>query len=283
MKNQLPSNTTRTSRHPNCTFYDPLNVLKHKLLEQIRRCQCNEDCNVQLRFRKCFKCDQAEICQANYHPMNAGQEFEKCNRGIESEVKGIIEEYYKKNIRQVRPIDIFNWLNLEEKRSTIMDGLQQPKLHQIQYFVQKLRAKLGADESSNDIQTIIELIEQWSFENATNDQKAFFFGLEKDHDNKYKLNKVEDFRVALASKKLLSHFNHDSYPIFHIDNTYKCNKSRFPFLVFDCSDFSGQLHPISVSVMKREKAVDYVWFLTSLKELCLQKFDLNLEDIVSML
>ena len=112
VKNQLPSNATRTSRHPNCTFDDPLNILNHKLLEQIRRCQWNEDCNVQFRFRKCFTCDQAEICQAYDHPINAGQEFEKCNRGIEPEVKGLIEEYYKKNIRQVRPIDIFNWLNL---------------------------------------------------------------------------------------------------------------------------------------------------------------------------
>ena len=57
---------------------------------------------------------------------------------------------------------------------------------------------MGADESSNDIQSKIELIEQSSFENATNDQKAFFFGLGKDEENKYKLNNVEDFRVALA-------------------------------------------------------------------------------------
>ena len=55
--------------------------------------------------------------------------------------------------------------------------------------------------------------------------KRLSFGRVEDFRN------VEDFRVALAPKKLLSHFNHVLFSKFNKSNTYKCNKSTFPSLV----------------------------------------------------
>ena len=91
---------------------------------------------------------------------------------------------------------------------------------------------------------------------------------------------MQNFRVALTSKKLLSHFAHDSFHLYHMDNTYKTNKSRFPFLAFGRSDFSGQFHPIAVCIMKREREDDYIWFLNALKSFCFQNLNLNLDDVI---
>ena len=117
-------------------------------------------------------------------------------------------------------------------------------------------------------------MDNWSFEKATNDERAFFFGVENDAEQ---LN-LNDFRVAITSKSLLHHFNHYSFHLYHMDNTNKTNKSRFPFLAFGRSDFSGQFHPIAVCIMKREREDDYSWFLKALKNFCSQNLKINLED-----
>ena len=100
----------------------------------------------------------------------------------------------------------------------------------------------------------------WSFEKASNDEKAFILGVDKDEENKLILNDVQNFRVALTLKRLLNNLNHDSFQLYRMDNTYKTNKSRFPFLAFGRSDFSGQFHLIAVCIMKREREDDYTWF-----------------------
>ena len=131
LKNQLPKNATRTSRQPICKFYDKQSEAKHKMVEQICNCYCNDVCPVEYRFRKCISCDHAEISQANDIHVEGNCEAPKATRGIDERVKKIIEEHYTQNIRSVRPIDIFTWLNLEITRDTLMKGLLQPKLHQI--------------------------------------------------------------------------------------------------------------------------------------------------------
>ena len=47
----------------------------------------------------------------------------------------------------------------------------------------------------------------WSFEKASNDEKAFILGVDKDEENKLILNDVQNFRVALTSKRLLNNLN----------------------------------------------------------------------------
>ena len=63
-----------------------------------------------------------------------------------------------------------------------------------------------------------------------------------------------------------------------MDSTYKVNKSRFPFLVFGRSDYSGQFHPIAVALMKREGSGDYHWFLNYIISFCLNSLELKIEN-----
>ena len=106
----------------------------------------------------------------------------------------------------------------------------------------------------------------------------FFFGYNTNQDGQIVLDDIENFRVALSSKRLFKNFDIQSIGIYHIDNTYKTNKSRFPFLVFGRSDYSGQFHPIAVAVIKREREDDYKWFLNSMKCFCLQHLEINIES-----
>ena len=164
LKCEMPRNATRSSRQPLCKFYDKLIVSKHKMVEQIRICYCGDVCPVKYRFRKFVTCERAEISQANDIHIEGNAETQKSTRGIDERVKKIIEEHYSENIRSIRPIDIFTWLNLDKTRENLMKNLPQPKLHQIQYFVNKLRSKTSS--SSDDLLSIKELMNLWSFENA---------------------------------------------------------------------------------------------------------------------
>ena len=66
--------------------------------------------------------------------------------------------------------------------------------------------------------------------------------------------------------------------MYHKDNTYKVNKSRFPFLVFGRSDYQGQFHPIAVAVMKIERDDDFSWFLNGIKSFSLQYYNIIIEE-----
>ena len=80
------------------------------MLELIRHCHCGESCPVKFRLCKCITCDQVEVSQAHEHPdnMEKNQVYEREIRGIQDQVKKIIEYYFTKNFRPVRSIDIFN-------------------------------------------------------------------------------------------------------------------------------------------------------------------------------
>ena len=49
VKTVLTKNSTRTSTKPNCQFYDAQTTKKHKMHQQIRICQCADDCRVLFR------------------------------------------------------------------------------------------------------------------------------------------------------------------------------------------------------------------------------------------
>ena len=79
---------------------------------------------------------------------------------------------------------------------------------------------------------------------------------------------------------MLSYFEINSFPIFHIDNTYQINKARYPLLAFGRTDYSGHFFPIAMALIGREKALDFIWFFTSLKKFCFTHFEDDLEKIV---
>lgn len=57
-----------------------------------------------------------------------------------------------------------------------MNSLPQPKLHQIQYYVKKMRQDSGVTEASNCLESILTLMNMKTFEKATKNETAFFFG-----------------------------------------------------------------------------------------------------------
>ena len=119
-------------------------------------------------------------------------------------MKQIITEQIKNSARSTRPIDIFTWLNSQEIRDSLMFGLTQPTLTQIQYYVRILRVENGASAAHNNLQSIIDLMKQWSYCLAKNIERAFFFGHEIDINGEIVLDDVDNFRVALTSKRLLN-------------------------------------------------------------------------------
>lgn len=122
-------------------------------------------------------------------------------------VKEIIKEYCKDSFHNVQPIIVYNWLNLESTRQTKMIGLPQPKLHQIQYFIKKLRIESGATQAKNDTQSLIELMNMWKFDTNKKEESAFFFGYETNKDGEIVLDDINNFSVALSSKRLLYNLN----------------------------------------------------------------------------
>ena len=76
------------------------------------------------------------------------------------------------------------------------------------------------------------------------EENFFFFGYELDQDGEPIVD-PNNFRVAFTSKKILSYFNINSFPIYHIDNTYSVNNYRYPLLAFGRTDFSGHFFPVS--------------------------------------
>lgn len=122
-------------------------------------------------------------------------------------VKEIIKEYCKDSFHNVQPIIVYNWQNLESTRQTKMIGLPQPKLHQIQYFIKKLRIESGATQAKNDTQSLIELMNMWKYDTNKKEESAFFFGYETNKDGEIVLDDINNFRVALSSKRLLYNLN----------------------------------------------------------------------------
>lgn len=90
IKTVLTKNATRTSYKKYCEFSDPQETKKHKLNQQIRMCQCTDDCKVQFRFRKCTDCSKAENAQNDCEHTESNLEPERTLRGIN---KSIIKRY----------------------------------------------------------------------------------------------------------------------------------------------------------------------------------------------
>jgi len=81
LKTVLTKNATRTSTKPNCQFYDPQSAKKHKMHQQIRTCQCSDDCKVLFRFRKCVDCCRADVAQNDSEHIESNLEPERTLRG----------------------------------------------------------------------------------------------------------------------------------------------------------------------------------------------------------
>ena len=135
--------STRDSTTPVCVFFDKLAVKKHKMLQQTRKCksklckQSEKRCDYKYKYQKCKVCKIAVVWKSGDHPVEQTKEIER--RGIGERVKRVIEAYIKKSVCELRPVDIFIFLNSDKTKDGEMKGLAQPTLAQIYTFLKKYR------------------------------------------------------------------------------------------------------------------------------------------------
>jgi Tfp pilus assembly protein PilX len=235
------ASATRDSTKPVCIYYNKLEVSKHKMLQQTRLCRsdaCKKSevvCTFKYKYQKCETCKEATVWSAGEHPVE--QVVGESRRGIDERVKAVIDDIITKSVREIRPIDIFIHLNLVKTKYTDMKGLIQPTLPQIQSYLKIYRiTTLGVG-----VNTTAELktkIKANMYHPNIPDEQGFYFGYEMDGEGEPIID-ANNFRIGFTSKKLLSYFNINSFPIYHIDNTYSINKNRYPLLAFGRTDFKS--------------------------------------------
>ena len=70
----------------------------------------------------------------------------------------------------------------------------------------------------------------WTFDKTKKEETAFFYGYNKDENGQIVIEDIENFRVALTFLSLLKNILvNNTNVVFHIDNTYKTNKSNIRF------------------------------------------------------
>ena len=96
-------------------------------------------------------------------------------------------------------------------------------------------------------------------------KKAFTYGVNMGTGSESDLiisDLISDIIICFTSKHLLGNIHNypGHYAVFHIDETYKLLKNRFPVIAYGRSDTNGQLHLISVAICSSEVADTYTHF-----------------------
>ena len=142
-----------------------------------------------------------------------------------------------------------------------------PTIKQLQNWIKYRRAKVGDNNSLEDVE---KFIRQNEFEEGHDvyEDEFFCFGA--------KLGDGSDdnhFQVSLTSKTLLSRIFRGK--VFHIDATYKIVKYFYPIIVFGVSDINRKFYPIIFAITSHETNYDYAHFFDSLNSMLFEIYDTN--------
>jgi hypothetical protein len=122
-------------------FFDRLVTVKHNMLQQVRYCKaksCKNNpipCEFRIKYQKCETCIKAIVYEAYEHSVSVTLEKIHNKRGIDDDVKIIINNCIQRSAPTIRPCDVFVYLNLDKTRNDEMKGHNQPTLAQIQYYL----------------------------------------------------------------------------------------------------------------------------------------------------
>ncbi|CAF0708035.1 unnamed protein product [Brachionus calyciflorus] len=246
------------SHNAPCTLEHCKNHIPHKMRYIKKVCNCKKDsCKFQIKILKCEFQDEFFIYKKSTHKGKLSQN--KRTRGISKAIKQFIINIIKHD-SEISPKTIL--------RRILSDSnlINKPQLKQVQNVVFRYRNK----STFNSIQAVQDLIKKNQFYDNIDENRPFFFNVDKDKNGEILIGNGSDERhlhICLTSLELLKNLDSNLSGSYHIDGTYKLIRNRFPLLVFGRTDMDGKFHLIALCITSHEKECDFLRFYNGLKNL----------------
>jgi len=163
----------------------------------------------------------------------------------------------------LKPLQILNRVAIETPTD------EMPKLQKLQHFVAYYRKSRMFN--TDDLDELEQMIKAGAFTGDEPEDKAFFFSIHTDGDDKPHVGDGSDedpFVIGITTKALLRRMDRDPDSfVFHMDTTFKLNIVDYPTLICGISDGARSFHVVAFFVISQRQTVHCTSALTSLSQI----------------